>query len=59
MVAEIRYQADKSKKLLYDEYEAREKEIRQYYEAALLIDHRRQWDENRKSANIEQDSLLE
>ena len=59
MVAEIRYQADKSKKLLYDEYEPREKEIRHYYEASLLIDHRRQWDEHRKSANIKQDSLLE
>ena len=59
MVAEIRYQADMSKKLLYDEYEPREKEIRHYYEASLLIDHRRQWDEHRKSANIKQDSLLE
>jgi hypothetical protein len=59
MLAEIRYQADKGKKLLYDEYKPREKEIRDYYESVLMIDHKRQWDEHRKFANIRQDSLLE
>tara|TARA_B100000287_G_C20576648_1_gene758716 strand:- start:101 stop:460 length:360 start_codon:yes stop_codon:yes gene_type:complete len=59
MLAETRYQADKSKKMLYDEYKPREKEIRDYYESVLMIDHKRQWDEHRKFANIRQDSLLE
>ena len=59
MVAEIRYQADRSKKLPNEEYGASETKIRDYYEASLLIDHKRQWDEHRKSANIKQDSLLE
>ena len=59
MLAESLWMANKSKKELYPDYQPKISKLREFFIQALITDHKRQWDEHRKFANIKQDSLLE
>jgi hypothetical protein len=51
--------ANKSKKELYPDYQPEINKLRDFFIQALITDHKRQWDEYKKSANIMEDSILE
>ena len=59
MLAESLWMAIKSKKELYPDYQPRINKLREFFIQALITDHKRQWDEYRKSANIVEDNILE
>ena len=59
MLAESLWMANKSKKELYPDYQPKISKLREFFIQALITDHRRQWDEYRKSANIVEDNILE
>ena len=59
MLAESLWMANKSKKELYPEYQPKISQLREFFIQALITDHKRQWDEYRKSANIVEDNILE
>ena len=59
MLAESLWMANKSKKELYPDYQPKISKLREFFIQALIADHRRQWDEYRKSANIVEDNILE
>ena len=59
MLAESFWMANKSKKELYPDYEPKINKLREFYEQALITDHKKQWDEYKKSANIIEDHILE
>ena len=59
MLAESLWMANKSKKELYPDYQPRINKLREFFIQALISDHKRQWDEYRKSANIVEDNILE
>ena len=52
MLAESLWMANKSKKELYPNYQPKINKLREFFIQALISDHKRQWDEYRKSANI-------
>ena len=59
MLAESLWMANKSKKELYPNYQPKINKLREFFIQALISDHKRQWDEYRKSANIVEDNILE
>ena len=59
MLAESLWMANKSKKELYPDYQPKISKLRDFFIQALITDHKRQWDEYKKSANIMEDSILE
>ena len=59
MLAESLWMANKSKKELYPDYQPKISKLRDFFIQALITDHKRQWDEYRKSANIVEDNILE
>ena len=59
MLAESLWMANKSKKELYPDYQPKINKLREFFMQALITDHKRQWDEYRKSANIIEDNILE
>ena len=59
MLAESLWMANKSKKELYPDYQPEISKLRDFFIQALITDHKRQWDEYKKSANIMEDSILE
>ena len=59
MLAESLWMANKSKKELYPNYQPKINKLREFFIQALISDHKRQWDEYRKSANIIEDNILE
>ena len=59
MLAESLWMANKSKKELYPDYQPKINKLREFFMQALITDHKRQWDEYRKSANIVEDNILE
>ena len=58
MLAESLWMANKSKKELYPDYQPKINKLREFFMQALITDHKRQWDEYRKSANIVEDNIL-
>ena len=58
MLAESLWMANKSKKELYPDYQPKISKLREFFIQALISDHKRQWDEYRKSANIVEDNIL-
>ena len=59
MLAESLWMANKSKKELYPEYKPKINKLREFFIQVLITDHKRQWDDYKKSANIIKDSTLE
>ncbi len=59
MLAESLWMANKSKKEVYPDYQPKINKLREFFIQALISDHKRQWDEYRKSANIVEDNILE
>jgi hypothetical protein len=59
MLAESLWMSNKSKKELYPDFKPEKNKLREFYEQSLISDHKRQWDECRKSANIIEDYILE
>ena len=59
MLAESLWMANKIKKELYPDYQPKINKLREFFMQALITDHKRQWDEYRKSANIVEDNILE
>ncbi len=58
MLAESLWMANKSKKELYPNYKPKKNKLREFFIDILMVDHKRQWDEYRKSANIVEDNIL-
>ena len=59
MLAESLWMANRSKKNTDPEFKPKINKLREFFIQALITDHRRQWDEYRKSANIVEDNILE
>ena len=59
MLAESLWMANKTKKESDPEFKPKINKLREFFIQALITDHRRQWDEYRKSANIVEDNILE
>ena len=59
MLAESLWMSNKTKKELYPDYQPKISKLRDFFIQALITDHKRQWDEYKKSANIMEDSILE
>ncbi len=59
MLAESLWMANKTKKDSDPEFKPEINKLRDFFIQALITDHKRQWDEYRKSANIMKDSILE
>ena len=58
MLAESLWMSNKNKKELYPDYQPKINKLREFYEQALITDHKRQWDEFKKSATIIEDNIL-
>ena len=59
MLAESLWMANKTKKDSDPEFKPKINKLRDFFIQALITDHKRQWDEYRKSANIVEDKILE
>ena len=59
MLAESLWMANKTKKDTDPEFKPKINKLREFFIQALITDHKRQWDEYRKSANIVEDNILE
>jgi len=59
MLAESLWMANKTKKDSDPEFKPKINKLREFFIQALITDHKRQWDEYRKSANIIEDNILE
>ena len=59
MLAESLWMANKTKKDADSEFKPKINKLREFFMQALITDHKRQWDEYRKSANIVEDNILE
>ena len=59
MLAESLWMANRSKKNTDPEFKPKINKLREFFIQALITDHKRQWDEYRKSANIREDNILE
>ena len=59
MLAESLWMANKTKKGSNPEFKPKINKLRDFYIQALLTDHKRQWNEYRKSANIVEENILE
>ena len=59
MLAESLWMANKTKKDADPEFKPKINKLREFFMQALITDHKRQWDEYRKSANIVEDNILE
>ena len=53
------WSANRSKQKIDSSYKTEINTLREYYEKVLLIDHKKQWDDHKKSATIYEDSHLE
>jgi hypothetical protein len=51
--------SNKSKKELYPDFKPKINKLREFFIQTLITDHKRQWDEYKKSANIREDNILE
>ena len=59
MLAESLWMANKTKKETDLEFKPKINKLREFFIRALITDHKRQWDEYKKSANIVEDNILE
>ena len=59
MLAESLWMANRSKKNTDPEFKPKINKLREFFIQSLITDHKRQWDEYRKSANIVEDNILE
>ena len=59
MLAESLWMANKTKKESDPEFKPKINKLREFFIQALITDHKRQWDEYKKSANIVEDNILE
>tara|TARA_Y100001951_G_C11097573_1_gene160183 strand:+ start:75 stop:428 length:354 start_codon:yes stop_codon:yes gene_type:complete len=59
MLAESLWMSNKAKKETYPEFKPKIDKLREFFIQALITDHKRQWDDYRKSANIIEDNILE
>ena len=59
MLAESLWMANKTKKDSDPEFKPKINKLREFFIQSLITDHKRQWDEYRKSANIVEDNILE
>ena len=59
MLAESLWMANRSKKNTDPEFKPKINKLREFFIQALITDHKRQWDEYKKSANIVEDNILE
>ena len=59
MLAESLWMANKTKKDSDPEFKPKRNKLREFFIQSLITDHKRQWDEYRKSANIREDNILE
>ena len=58
MLAESLWMANRSKKNTDPEFKPKINKLREFFIQALITDHKRQWDEYKKSANIVEDNIL-
>ena len=59
MLAESLWMANRSKKNTDPEFKPKINKLREFFIQTLITDHKRQWDEYKKSANIREDNILE
>jgi hypothetical protein len=59
MLAESLWMSNKTKKELYLNFKPKISKLREFFIQTLMTDHKRQWDEYKKSAKIKEDSILE
>ena len=59
MLAESLWMSNRTKKEADPEFKPKINKLREFFMQALITDHKRQWDEYRKSANIVEDNILE
>ena len=59
MLAESLWMSNKTKKELYPDFKPKINKLREFFIQTLITDHKRQWDEYKKSANIREDNILE
>ena len=59
MLAESLWMANKTKIQSDPSYSPKKTKLRQFYEKVLKVEHKQQWDEYRKRANITSDKHLE
>ena len=58
MLAESLWMSNRTKKEADPEFKPKINKLREFFIQALITDHKRQWDEYRKSANIVEDNIL-
>ena len=58
MLAESLWMSNRTKKEADPEFKPKINKLREFFMQALITDHKRQWDEYRKSANIVEDNIL-
>ena len=58
-LAQSLWAANRSKQQLDSSYKPKINTLREYYERVLILDHKKQWDDHKKSAIIDNDSHLE
>ena len=59
MLAESLWMSNRTKKDIDPNFKPKINKLREFFLQALITDHKRQWDEYRKSANIVEDNILE
>ena len=59
MLSESLWMSNKTKKDSDPTFKPKINKLREFFLQALITDHKRQWDEYRKSANIREDNILE
>ena len=58
MLAESLWMSNRTKKESDPEFKPKINKLREFFIQALITDHKRQWDEYKKSANIVEDNIL-
>tara|TARA_R100000908_G_scaffold62682_1_gene42192 strand:+ start:385 stop:738 length:354 start_codon:yes stop_codon:yes gene_type:complete len=58
MLAESLWMSNRTKKEADPEFKPKINKLREFFIQALITDHKRQWDEYKKSANIVEDNIL-
>ena len=59
MLAESLWMSNKAKKETYPEFKPKTNKLREFFIQTLMTEHKRQWDEYKKSANIIEENILE
>ena len=54
-LATILWEASRSKRQCDPDYQPKIKKLRDFYERVLIVDHKKQWDDYKKSASIHKD----